>query len=462
MIQPHPVRLPLVREVVLSCLGMMVIGYASPAFAEGYANWQQLESAEGTQGYTRQIGEKGFEAEQQNYLESTILPQLSLEANRSTIVQVRQRMRDIITRGTTAPKVFDAANAVARGFMVRVAQDDTLDLVVRVNAMILVGELLAADRKPWAGSVKDLAKAATDTKLPLAVRIAAMHGLVAQVAGGRGSDPAFAEVVGPAMASLVTSPPEGDPAAVAWIVGRAIEIVPVAGGSPEVIASVSKILADEKADIDFRIRAATTLGRVVQPDSAAAIAPAIDQIRTLAAVALQRDVTAAEARRFARRLGSLGTNNADMLPVAAPPPLPAAAPAGGDDLFGLGGPGAAFEGAQAMPTVFDPDAVPPQACRRNAWRLMTLAAAIKPEGSGRGGMAAALTGDAAAAAIELATILRREGKAITTQPDEASLKTALAAIGVGPKPAVEGGPSAAPAPGPTFPDSGPSASPSPF
>ncbi len=461
MSQLSLVRKPLVRQVVLSCLGLMAIGYGRHASAEGYETWSQVESAEETREYSEKIREGGFDAAAQAVLKDIIFPHLAIEANRPMIVTVRQRMRDIITRGTTDPKVFDAANAVARDFMIDVVQDESQELLVRVNAMILVGELVAADRKPWNGCVATLAKSTTDVKLPLAVRIAAMNGLVAHVAEGRGSGQAFAEVIGPAVASLITSPPEGDPVAVGWIVGRAIEIMPAVGGSPEGIAAVSKILADEKADIDLRIRAASALGRVAKP-APAVIAPAIGQIRTLAATALKRDVTAAEVRRFARRLGSQGIEGAGVPPVPVEPPPPTAPPAASGDLFGLSGPGPALGGVPAMPTVFDPDAVPAQACRRNAWRLMTLATAIKPEGSGRGGMAAALTGDAAAEAIELATILRREGKALTTQPDEASLKTALAALGVGPQPAVEGGPSAAPAPGPAFPDSGPSDSPSPF
>jgi hypothetical protein len=421
---------------LVACVCLSVAGPAGDASAQGYDSWSKVEAAEETREYGQQIRDGAFDAPQQAVLERIILPQLALEANRATIVQVRQRIRDILTRGTTVPKVFDAANTTARDFLIRVVRDDKRELIVRVNAMILIGELVAADRKPWAGSIEPLAKAASDATLPLAIRIAAMNGLAHQVAEGRGTDPAFVKSVGPAVASILTSPPEGDRTAVAWLVRRALDLAAVSGGSPANTAAAAGILADEKADFDLRIRAAATLGRLVQAKEATNLSAAAGQIRSLAMTAIDRELSAAEARRFSRQLGHLGKDHASMLqpgggmpPPQAPLPATGGGMAAGEGLFGGAGGGAAAAGNPAgVPSVVDPDAVPVLACRRDAWRLMTLADAIKPEPPATGGIAAALTGDAAAEALELATILRREGKAINATHDEVALKNALAAL----------------------------------
>jgi hypothetical protein len=439
-------RFRLARVALVLAVGLVSGSYTRHVVAQGYDSWSKVESAPETREYGQKIREGAFEDAQRAVLDRIILPQLAVEANRPTIVQVRQRMRDVLTRGATAPKVFDAANEVARDFMIGVARDDNEDIVIRVNAMIMVGELLAADRKPWRGSAESLAKALSDPKLPLAVRMAAMTGLIRFMTEGR-ADAAFAKIVGPAVASIVTSPPEGDPNAAAWIVGRGLELTAVTGGTPAVVAAAAAILADEKADLDLRIRAAAALGRLVKPEESPDLSAAPTQIRSLATTALKQDLAAAEARRFERQLRSL-KDTAPAVQMDGGVPLPPPAPGGGGmfgggGLFGqpgmLGTPaaGGGLEGEQPMlPTTIDKDAVPVLACRRDAWRLVTLADAIKPEGSGGGGIAMVL-GDAAAPAVELATILRREGLAIHEQPDEASLKAALAALAPPAEPAPE-------------------------
>ncbi len=429
----------LVPATLVLAIGALVVGAPRPVFAQSYDSWNKVESAAETREYSQKIREGAFEDAQRAVLERIILPQLAVEANRPTIVQVRQRMRDILTRGATAPKTFDAVNAVARDFMIEVAQDDQQDIVIRVNAMIMVGELLAADRKPWSGSVEQLAKAVADPKLPLAVRMAAMTGLARFVAEGRADD-VFKKAVGPEVASIVTSPPEGDQNAVAWFVGRALDVASVTGGTPAVTAAAATILADEKADLDLRIRAAAALGRLVKPEDSTTLSTAISQIRSLATTALEQDLAAAEERRFTRQLRSLRAEATTMLPgggMTPPPPVPGGNMfgGGGGGLFGppgtLSDPGAfggIDEGQPVMPTEIDKDAVPALACRRNAWRLVTLADSIKPEGSAAGGIAAVLGEAAAAAAVELAALLRREALAIHNQPDEAAVKAALAAL----------------------------------
>ncbi len=442
----------------LALLCWVAAGHAGLGYGQGYDTWSKVEQSEETRNYTQFLGEGTFDVAQRAILERIILPQLQKPANRSTIAQVRQRMRDITTRGTTNPKLFDAINAITADTMVRLAADESQDIVVRVNAMVLLGDLIAADRKAWPGSVEPLAKAAGDAKLPLAIRVAAMAGLVVQVNDGRSSEPAFAKTVGPVVTSIITQPPAGDPRAVAWLISRCFDLAPSVETTPAVIEAASKILADSKADLDLRIRAAIALGRLVKPGSAPDLTATVAQISWLATAALAGDLAEAEARRFAKQLSGVVDNAAPggAAGLMTPPPQPMAEPAGGGLLGGgiFGGepaPGGADGGAPQLGVrPVDPDAVPERACRRNAWRLVSLADAIQPEGSKDAGIASALSGDAAAKAIELATVLRSQGIAIETTPDEASVKAALAAIEAISEPA--GAEPPVPAPGtPTIP-----------
>lgn len=463
----RPVRRPHLRPactVLMLCLCGLVAGTSGHAQAQGYDTWSKVESAEETRTYSQDLGAGTFEAAQQAVLERIILPQLEKPANRPTIAQVRQRMREIITRGTTNPKIFDSVNAVVVSMMSKLIQDDSQDLVVRVNAILLVGELVAADRKAWPGSIEPLAKAAGDAKLPLAVRIAAMVGLVRQVNEGRGTDPAFAKAVGPVVTAIITGPPEGDPRAVAWLMGRCLDIVPAVGASPEVLEATAAILADEKADADLRVRAAIALGRLVKPGSAPDLTAAPRQIRVLAVTALAKDLDEAEARRFAKQLSGALDKGSTATPLGMTPPQsqPAADAAGGG-LFGFGGePAAGGVGGLSEPSpVIDPDAVPQSACLRNAWRLVALADAIQPEQSNGTGIASTLSGDAAAEALELATVLREQGLAMETTPDEQSLKAARASLEALGKPAAAADPGQPPA-APAKPEATPPPAASPF
>lgn len=447
------------RVVLALCVGLTTAGLTAHRSARGYDTWSKVESAEETRDYGQQIRDGVFGDSQKAVLERIILPQLALEANRPTLVSVRLRIRDTLTRGATVPKVYDAANTVARDFMLILVSDDKADLVVRVNAMILVGELMDPLRKPWSGSVEALAKASSDPNLPLAIRVAAMSGLVRQVAEGRGKEAAFTKAVAPVVASIITKPPAGDPTAVDWFVGRALDLAGVLGGTPEVATAAASILANKDADLDLRIRAAAALGRLGKPDAPADLAAAIKHIRSVAVEGIEQDLAAAEARRFARQLGGVG----DDSPAMQPPPATGGGGVPPPGLFSGGG--GLFDGPATvteaggdlpfMPTVIDKDAVPLLACKRDAWRLVKLADAIKPEGSAGGGIAASLAGDAVAEAVELATLLRREGLAITARPSDSSLKSALAALESLAKPAVDG---KSPA-GPAVPGGG---SPSPF
>lgn len=418
----------------------------------GYDSWSKVEQAQETRDYGLQIREGKFDAAQKAFIDETLLPQLGLEANRASIAAVRQRIRDVALRGAAKKEIVDQGNTVIRDGMLRLAADKNAELPVRVNAMLLVGELQDLDRAPWPGSLAPLAKAAGDAALPLAIRVAALNGLARQVAGAAAGGPA-ALAAAPVVSGLVTSPPEGDPAAVRWLLSRALDLLPRVSAPPAAVAAAARILADDKADLDLRVRAAAAVGGLAKADSGIDAATAIAQIKALAITAVSADLDAAEERRFSKKLTGANLLAGGERGGLSPPP-PTAVDQGGGGIFGgqFGG----ELGAGGVAAVVDEDAVPSLACRRNAWRLFTLAEAIKPARSGAG-LADLLAGAAATAAADLATRLRESAIGLDKQPDEPTLATALAEL----EKLAAPGQSAAPADKPDA-KPGPAAAPSPF
>ena len=144
----------------------------SPGLAADYDSWSKVEGAQETRDYGQQIREGKFDAAQKAFIDETLLPQLGLDANRTAIATVRQRIRDVALRGAAKKEVVDQGNAAIRDGMLRLVADKDAELLVKVNAMLLIGELQDLDRAPWSGSLAPLTKAAGDATLPLAIRAA--------------------------------------------------------------------------------------------------------------------------------------------------------------------------------------------------------------------------------------------------------------------------------------------------
>jgi len=393
--------------------------------AADYDSWSKVEGAQETRDYGQQIREGRFDAAQKTFVEQTLLPQLGLEANRTAITAVRQRIRDVALRGATKKEVVEDGNKSIRDGMMRMVNDKDADLVVRVNAMLLVGELQDLERAPWPGSLAVLTKAAGDAALPLAIRVAAVNGLGRHVAAAGAGSPA-AIAAAPVVGALVASPPEGDAAAVRWLVSRALDLLLRVPAQPQAVAAAARILADGQADLDLRIRAAAAVGGLAKADSGVDADAAVTQIKSLAITAVSADLDAAEDRRFFRKMaGSDPLSAGGERGGLTVPPATNSSTLGPGGLFGGQGPGDL--GGGLTPAVIDEDAVPTLACRRNAWRLFMLAEAIKPARSGAG-LAGLLAGAAATAATDLATDLRQSAIDLDKQPDEATLKAALAKL----------------------------------
>jgi len=418
-------------------MSVALLALATLAIGADYESWSQVETAAETRDYGDALRAGSFEVTERAFLERVMLPQLELEANRASIAEVRQRICELALRGAKDPSIFDAVNSRILTYAKSLADDAERDPLLTVNAMLLVGELEGADRKPWPDSVPTLAEATGNADLPLPVRIAALAGLDRHADAG-GVTEAFQKAVAPVLATVLENPPEGDPAGVNWMRSRALELLQVTGAPAPVLKEIGKILADSKADRDLRVRAAAALGRLATPEAGLDAAALASTIGTVAAESLAADLKAAEKRRFDRRLSSGEGQRGGMGTEGGFPGGPGFGPPGGFPPTGGGffpSPEFGIEGqpglASAETESFVPedlDAVFPLACRRDAWRLYTLAEALAPD-DGEGGIAALLEGEKARQAAELAAKLRQAAVDLDATPTEATLTAILTKIG---------------------------------
>jgi len=410
----HPHRR---RPITLLAAAVAVALAAGVAQAEPkYSGWTKVEGCREIKELKEKLREGGqFDANARLFLEETALPQLALDENRATIERTRKRIRDLLLGELADEKAFGEISLLIAEFMTALARDDQADPVVRVNAMLLVGELKARNDKPWPPAALALAAAAGDRNLPDAVRIAALSGVAKHVVAGGGDD-AIAKTFGPPVFAILAEPTTPERAVEHdWLVSRALQIVPllVRPAPPKVAGAVAALLGDEACSIDLRVRAAAALGATADANSGVDAAAAVETIRKLAIAALESEEKAAATRRFEDQYRRGGAA------AGAPPGMPALPP-------GMG-----FEG-MAMPVV-DPLATSEQACRRAAWRLYTLGAAILTPDAKQG--LALLMGDAAEPAKTLAGQLVKEGLTIDADPVEDALLDALDVL----RPPVDGG-----------------------
>ena len=364
------------------------------------SGWTKVESSAETRTFKEAMrGGSAFDAAARGFLEQIALPQLGLEVNRGTIERVRKRMREFLLGDIANEKAADEATKTFLTFMESLADKDDADPIVRVNAMLMIGELQGADRKPFQTAAAVLARAASNTELPKAVRIAACVGLARHVEATKGlvdDQQRIAAVANPAILSILKEPTR--PEAVVendWLASRCLSMVPLLGpAAPPTIAEVVRILGDSGRSINVRVRAAAALAAVAGPASKVDAAAAIQTIGTLAVVSLERDAAAADRIQLERQYSG-GTGSPGM----------------GGDPFGQ-------SPVQQL--------IPREVCRRAAWRLVVLADAILTDDSKRG--LAVLGGEVSPASRDLAQSLRRAAMDLDAVPEEATLRQALAEL----------------------------------
>jgi hypothetical protein len=398
-----------------------------------FAGWAKVESAAETRTYREAMKGGGpFDQAARGFLEEIALPQLALEANRSTIERVRKRMREFLLADIANEKAADEAIKAAMSFMETLAGKDDADTVVRVNAMLLIGELQSMDRKPWQPAAAVLAGAAANADLPKAVRIAACVGLAKHVEATKGvaeEQQRMAAVAVPAITAILNEPakePTSQTMAVEndWMAARCLSMLPQLGPlSPATAADVVRILNEDNRSINVRVRAATALAAAGGTDSKIDKTAVIQSIGALATSALERDVAAADKLLLDRQYsGTSGQPQPGMMPPGMMPPgmmPPGMMPPGMMPPGMMPGMSVDPTGQQTVEQL-----IPREACRRAAWRLWVLAEAILTDDSKRG--VALLGGEASPAAVDLAQSLRRAAMDLDATPEESMLRQALA------------------------------------
>jgi hypothetical protein len=406
--------------VLASAVVGIAIAASAPAHAQGepqFSTWEKVEGSDDAKKYFDQIKKGEFDAGSKAFLERIALPQLAAEGNRKKIEQRRRRMRDVLlNEKTTEATALDKASKTAVDWLVAQARNPQAEPVVRVNAMLLVGEIRGKDGRPWNEAIGPLATVMGDAALPAAVRVAAAAGLAKHVEATKAAgtpDPGLAQAATKPLLAVIASPASAaDGAAGDWLVSRALDMLPTVVGksTPETAAALMAILADGGRPIDVRVRAAAALGATATTTSNVDAGDAVAKIRSLAAEALKADIASAMERALTARM-----SGQPMMPMASP---------GSEGMMPPGFPGAGGEfGAGA--TVEDP--IDSLVVRRDAWRLMTLATAVATA-DGTAGLASLLADDAAARAKGIAQTLRESAISLDQSPDAAAMKQAFAAI----------------------------------
>lgn len=381
-------------------------GGGIPARAEPkYAGWTKVEASREIREIKEKLKEGGqLDGNAKAFLEGTVLPQLAVAENRPMIERTRKRIRDSLLADVSDDKAYGDIALLVADSMTTLARDDQADAVVRVNAMLLVGELKAKDGRPWPGAASSLAAVAGDKALPDAVRIAALVGIAKHLEKGGGGE--GADSFRTALTSILGEPLASDRAVEQeWLLSRALQMVPMVAKPipPKLAPTIASLVADDARSIDVRVRAAAALGTAADATSGVDAAAVVEMIRKIAVTSLEAEEQAATARRFEEQYRRGG---AAPGMVAGPPP------------------GVGFDG-QPLPVV-DPAAPSEQACRRAAWRLYTLGTAIATA-DGKQGLAA-LMGEAGGPAKDLAKQLVDEALLIDQTPDEDALLDALDAL----------------------------------
>jgi uncharacterized protein (UPF0147 family) len=400
------------------------IGFVGTAAAQApsYSEWRYVEAAPETAEFRKRLADGVFEEASKTLLTKSILPQLAVPKNRTAIDNVRRRLREAVCNdpggeaGTVAAvqKMLDTTAE----YLVALARDGNADPVVRVNAMMLLGELQIRGRRPWPGAVAPLVAAVSDESLPTGVRIAALGGLATHAEADAGS----AAAIRPAVLAIITRPrgPDDD-VGLDWMRTRALSMLPTVAetAAPDTAAAVVKIIEDAKAPLDLRTRAADALGRMARAESRVDVAKVVSAIAGIAGDALTVEKERIDLLRVADLLsGGAGEYGAGM-GMTGGPAAGANRPARQSRRYSRR---AAMREQEFMETGADTgtmEAVRPRsqadlAIRRTAWRLDTLGRALV--GDGTAGGLAALAGGAEDAARDLGRRLRDAAQKIAAEP----------------------------------------------
>jgi len=410
--------------------------------SQGPKDWKQVEADPRMEAFKAKLREGVPDTA---FVTNVALPQLALPANRPRIDWVRRRIREQLSADATLPLIAD--------FSQRLARDPQADLAVRVNAMLLLGELTKTpDKRPWPDALEPLLGAVVDPALPMAVRAAAVVGLGEHVAARGGAE--VGPAAGPVLLDLVRADPTAaDAVGVNWMAGRALKSLAQLGpeAPPETTGVALATLVDEARPLDLRVRAAVAIGACAGEGRPLDVPAALQGIRSLAAGIIGAEKDRANQRSLEANLGMAGGMPVDpsMMGMGFPggpagagfpaapgfPGGPGVMPGGPGFPGGPGGmptsPGTVPYGlpgydpanpAAGTPSPIDESLVLP--FRRAAWRLSMLAEALQSESRGIAVVAGPLQG----VALAMAKVLREVALEIDAAPKTSSIDKAFKAI----------------------------------
>lgn len=412
------------RRGMLCLLALTVYGVGTsltPATGQEQADapsaWKDVElSPEFKELLTALKANGPFNDAARGFLEASILPQLESDANRSTLDEIRKKIRDRFLLSIGNEQAFTQASTLVRDKMNDLSRNAKADPFVRVQAMLLVGDLVDKARLPWTPALETLAAAAQDASLAPGVRVAAMVGLanhvnvLARLPAEQAAK--VRESVSGVLAGILSSAPEAGkdgatatrPVATVWMAARGLAMLPqvMNPAMPDMAAKLVAVLGDASWPVDVRVRAAAALGRMAGKESGIDGSQAVAAIKKLAIVALESDRAEAK-QQIERRAYTGGAGQPAFQPRQPMPPM------------------GVMPGGQPSE-----DGLRETVCRRAAWRLYTLGDAIDPKAT-KGGLAPLLDKDGAEAK-RLASVLKEAGEALDAGPYGDNLLAALNAL----------------------------------
>lgn len=213
----RPLRSNSVRSLPAAAVLLVIAAGAFPPPAGGQPadpkgqTWNQVDQGNDMKRVRdkMRVGEELIQ-EDLAFINQILLPQLEAPANRQQIERVvRRKLRDMQNVADN-PATFEQFTKLIADFMVKLAREEKKEPVVRVNAVLLVGELNdESKRRPWPGGLAPLVAIVANQAVAPEVRIAAAAGLQrhadAARQSGQEAQAAFTEKAEPAIAALLSA-----------------------------------------------------------------------------------------------------------------------------------------------------------------------------------------------------------------------------------------------------------------
>ena len=401
------------RFLVAVFSGVILLVCGAPSILYGqdaplFETWTKVESSPETKAYTEALKAGGaFDGKHQAHFLENVLPQLELQSNRPQIERVRKRIRDVFLVPITSPAAFDAAQAAVVLYASQAAASDDFDMAVRVNAVLLIGDLRTAKQEPWPSAVDAIVTIATNIDLPLAIRASAMPGLFRH-ASSAGNPEGRKAITAAAFTIIAETAPDTQQTAHEWLQSKAMASLRVIG-SPLTESDATNILAalnNSQAGLNLRVRCASLLGALADRDTKLDLSALVESIKVLATTSLLNDEQFLEQRILEKEyLGGTG---------------------GGSNFGGGIGP----PGAMGMGMGMGSEKPRNETYVRQAWRLSVLAEALEaedPKSKGKGllQLVPATEMQLAEDVTLLATVLRDCAYDMTAYADSAALSKCL-------------------------------------